>query len=1171
MKQKSAKDLILSAFAQAAEQGRAGWEVMLLSHLKGRILSLSDRDFSESDYGARSFREFVEKCSSIVTVTGSGGRISAKLLDSAIAHIKGDVVGLDWVSPEDEIAKCRERADQLGVGEVLMASIEHAPESEVESIFSRVVSAWASPSSFQMDASSLEELIRRMDEFAPSNLALATIHAAQRLRIVDREIPKRANDLAYRLFDEIQKELSTSFNKRSNILASASATLDSEMQRLRDAVVFFRGSTSVSAKMPSIDVLKASHSYSRVSLPGERALLRELDVVIGPIFRKFCESCERHESSKVSRHRGELLENLDRYSDRLRKHHRSVIVAKFLAPIAEHVRDLLDEGVRREEAFTQPELSLVEPQVKIDLTTGIAGTIFSARLQNKGQGVAFGVALVLNDADTVASLELVDPSGPFDLSAGSDQIISFRITLESNRNNVAVPITWTCESNSGKEYVFEDQLALAQQQKEPNWEELERNPPYSVNPVSNRADLFGRDSILQELTLRGFAGDSTFLWGQKRVGKTSVLQVLERELSSKKNVTCIFLRMGELASLHEGEVAYTIAERLSHNSPKQIEAPNTENFGAGMGRLVPFINDLKAANVQQKYIVIIDEFDEIDSAFYVGERGRQFVKALRSLSEVGLTFFFAGSERMDTIYQRHAEDLNKWTNIALDRIDSREDCKSLVIEPVSTVLEFEVAAVNSIVDYCQGNPFYMHLFCGEIFRQCWKERRTYVGETHVDLARRDLLVKLAPSNFAHLWEDNPELDAGKKQQQAAQNCLVLSCISALGGRYETEQDVVDAQNVVGLSDQKRLSLSAVRSTLRRLRRRKILCQGQRDPAMIEISLPIFENWLSSNAEAHLLDQWRKFCEEQESQGRVKRPTKTVARSDELFPISEDELLSVSTNLVYLGKQKDVAEVRKWLRQFDDDNRIEIAFLLLQRLVSNGFISDGAIANELTKMHDAIQARRLDVGKGAWKIVRKRNDNLCIAFVDSEVKSGGSIARELTKRIHAGKCGALEEASSWIRSHLDQDPILVIADDFTASGATLDKGLRKAMNDKGSGFRELVSEGRVICCVLTAFPEAIQRIKKAHPQIPVIAMRVFGDDVRALEAESEIFEDAGTRQFAKDMLLQLGRELTPQMPLGYDDMGVLVAFHNTVPNNTLPIFWSTGTVNGRPWHALLPRA
>jgi hypothetical protein len=55
------------------------------------------------------------------------------------------------------------------------------------------------------------------------------------------------------------------------------------------------------------------------------------------------------------------------------------------------------------------------------------------------------------------------------------------------------------------------------------------------------------------------------------------------------------------------------------------------------------------------------------------------------------------------------------------------------------------------------------------------------------------------------------------------------------------------------------------------------------------------------------------------------------------------------------------------------------------------------------------------------------------------------------------------------------------------------------------------------------------------------------------------------------VLQIGRELQPQHPLGWNDSGALFSFDSAIPNNTLPIFWSNGVVNERPWVPLLPRA
>ena len=83
-----------------------------------------------------------------------------------------------------------------------------------------------------------------------------------------------------------------------------------------------------------------------------------------------------------------------------------------------------------------------------------------------------------------------------------------------------------CDTANGTRLGFEQSLEFEQQRTQPDWGELLRNPPYAINPIREKKDLYGRDSVLAELELHVSNETSTFLWGQKRAGKTSVLQVL---------------------------------------------------------------------------------------------------------------------------------------------------------------------------------------------------------------------------------------------------------------------------------------------------------------------------------------------------------------------------------------------------------------------------------------------------------------------------------------------------------------------------------------------------------------------------------------------------------------------------------------------------------------------
>jgi hypothetical protein len=341
---------------------------------------------------------------------------------------------------------------------------------------------------------------------------------------------------------------------------------------------------------------------------------------------------------------------------------------------------------------------------------------------------------------------------------------------------------------------------------------------------------------------------------------------------------------------------------------------------------------------------------------------------------------------------------------------------------------------------------------------------------------------------------------------------------------------------------------------------------------VEVALPIFRDWLSENVE-EVISSWRDHVHRTAHELDVATVPAVAAESVAVFfPIPEDELLAVSQRLVYCGRQKDVAEVRQWLRQFDDDSRIEIAFMLLRRLAEQGYMSEGARGHTLNMVEDALQHRRLAVGGRAWRIVRGRKDNLCITFVDSETKSGAATARELSKRLRPGKVADEVGIQSWLKAHADDDPLLVIVDDFAGTGATLENGLDRLMSTVPAPvLKTYLMQHRVSCYCQFSFPDALDRLRTRFPQVEFYAAHIFGDEVRALDPLASIFESEADRTFARDMLLQVGRELTAQTPLGWGDLGALVAFHNTIPNNTLPVFWSNGKVNDKPWIPLFPRA
>lgn len=1071
---------------------------------------------------------------------------------------------------DDEIDRSRTSGDLLGMGEWLASKLLYVDEESVEELFCKIVTLWGSPIELNTTSSSIKELISNINEYVPEDLAIAFIATKSRMKHSPHKVPPGINDIVFRIKDQFSTLFELKSQRPRDIITSATAKLETLFAELQFCVDAFTNTNCVTAKTASIEVVKKGHQLKRIALVRERPILSDLDILLGTTFRKFCECCEQQNTKGIINRAPGLNEQVKKILTSSRLRENSVIWNLIIEKTARHVLNLIDEGIRRSKIEITPSLRLASSNLKLDLFRLRKEMTFSNRLENQGRGRALNINMIADLSREVGKIRILEPNGPFEIDGSSEQIVTFGIEIYKQRLDLEIPIHWKCETITGQAHVDEDNIKFRRQIGQPDWDKLLEDPPYSINPIKIKEKLFGRDEILNSLLLNASGGTSTFLWGQKRVGKTSILQVLAGMLQKMSDFVCLVFRMGELGPLHEGQIGHKIAERLYANLPKiEINIPSEQSFGAGIGRLIPFMEEILSILPNWKFLVIIDEFEDLDPAFYTGERGRLFVKALRSLSEIGLTFFFVGSERMNTIYKSHAADLNKWVNISLDCIESKEDCKALVAKPVADAIEYQTKSIDFIIDYCGRNPFYINLLCAELFKRCYHEQRTYVSDSDIKSVQQSLIMSLGITNFSHFWEDNPELGEEEKTKQTAENCLVLSCFCSLGGKIKTIDELFPAQDVLGLELSEQLSIQRFRKTIERLLTRKIFTSKHKNE--VELNLPIFEDWLIEYGELSLLPKWREFVKKDSQKEELK--ASKVLHFETPFQISEDELLDISQRLVYCGKQKDVSELRIWLKQFDDDVRIDFAFSFLKRLAEKGFITEGAKIQTLERLQETLEENRLEIGDRVWQIVRGKRDNLCITYIDSEMKSGATTARELAKRLRPGKQGPPAEIGSWMKSHVDKDALVLIVDDFAGTGSTISKGLEKFFDQESNKTTTdiFLNEERILCYIMFCLPEALSKLRKKHPKVKFRPIKIFGENIKALDPNAGIFDNNNEINFAREMLIQIGRELTPQYPLGYGDIGTLISFNNTIPNNTLPIFWCSGTVNDKPWRPLFPRA
>ena len=524
-KTKEFRELVQQAFDDARAKGKPNWRTMEVSVLKNRLLQRTDRRFREADYGADTMAELVASVPDLL-VAGRGPRPTVSLREAS-----GDPVPLAAEPPsvadggrgqEDTEAgfqavldRYRTNGDNLGVGEAYASRLNRIDEGDIERTFVNVVSRWASSSPVDVEVNGVGDLLKNTDKFVNDLLALAVVHATLRMEDAGRELPRRTGDLYYRVADSLRSlfGIPAKANRAALVRTSTAKTREAQAG-LRAAVERFCQSSPVAAKLPSTDVIKQAHAYERYALVGERQTLREVEVLLGALFRKFCESCERYEAKRIPRRARDLRDQLQRALDSLGTDMEHRLRREVLEPVVKHMSRLIDEGTRASDEMMTPALAIASGAFKLDLGRNGDNVVFPARVVNDGDGTAHAVRIRASGHAGGVTLAISDPPEPFELGSRAERLIRLELGNPSGDGLLEIDAVLTCDTVNGRELAVEQRLQFEQQAMQPDWDGLLRDPPYGINPIRDRKDLYGRDVFLSNLELDVSNETSIFLWGR---------------------------------------------------------------------------------------------------------------------------------------------------------------------------------------------------------------------------------------------------------------------------------------------------------------------------------------------------------------------------------------------------------------------------------------------------------------------------------------------------------------------------------------------------------------------------------------------------------------------------------------------------------------------------------
>ena len=832
-----------------------------------------------------------------------------------------------------------------------------------------------------------------------------------------------------------------------------------------------------------------------------------------------------------------------------------------IARVYENLASSVEREVASSAWTKEPVISVAAAEKKYALSTAGNSVLLRLELSNTGEGPGHDVSVHLQEVTDLSLSEDERDKYLGQVGPGKVHIVEFQAVVTEPATAVVATIRVTWQTFGGRHGEFETYIELRGQDPDVDWLALSDRDPFSIEPVSRQQDLVGRDSILRELAARASAArmGSSYVFGQKRVGKTSIVKTLKSNLDADGSpVRVIILEEGlygdpdPSGTIRRLGVAVCRAIKRAHPRYQVLDVPV---FDGTLSPLAGFLQDVLDLTPEFRALFILDEFDEVPQVLYRStEIGNQFFQAIRTVSGMeNFGFILVGGERMEFVIDFQGERLNKFRAVKVDYFDRERnwrDFADLVRAPVSGALEISDAALPILYEATAGNPFFTKLICQEMVRLACDRRDAHVTEGEMRAAVLQALARIRSNSFQHFWDDGIlDQDEQRERTTLDRKCLLVCLAEELRdtGEASAESLIAAAKSRYGLSE------VVVRHLLADFARRDVL---RHDNGRVRCVVGLFERWLVDRGVSQLRTTLSNAELERER-----------AQQEETARVQHSEISALLADWGtpnYKGRVISVENVQMWLQQFGDPVKQRMMFKLLQH---TKFRSKLLIRQRMQEVFDIVKNQSPGL---TLDLSQTKRAELLISHLDGVAKSSNHYAREFVNvnNIYARNAVPFSDIGRFVEND-DRVQVLLFIDDFIGTGRSAQKQLAALDGNYGTIIRERGIH--VFLHVLIAFENAIVALEREIQRLDMGYLRlraseILTDQDRCFGSASTVFPDQEMRLRAEQVALDFGKRLQERHPLGHDDSQCLIVFDSSCPNNTLPILWA----EKGGWVPLFPR-